>query len=367
MSTTTAAAGSRSGYAWIVLSNLVFAVGYSFVPRIDGALSVWQLVLARGVVFALPLLPWAVRHSDIARGGDRKLLLLRGAVGTAMMLCLLWAITVLPLSVATLLGKTTPLWELSMLWLLLALRPHLSELLLVPVEMTSNSSSYLHPEGQLSLMALSHAALVLALAAGMLDGLELVALRRLRGSDEPPYDQSVVRDDVGMVALPVAVLQPWPDDPKVWLFVGMFCLFRPGRPVAAGRGHAPRVADLCERRRVARSGLCDPDRLGRVRPAAVGYGAGRDRAGAGASRPDRRSRGQAQRRARGCDPSLAARPRRRAVSGKGRHGPGQRAGLQECHAPTGISAARRAPLAILGDRCQAASRTSDRALFITMT
>jgi drug/metabolite transporter (DMT)-like permease len=27
-----------------------------------------------------------------------------------------------------------------------------------------------------------------------------------------------------VVALPVAVLQPWPDDPKVWLFVGMFCL-----------------------------------------------------------------------------------------------------------------------------------------------
>ena len=133
MSTASAAPGVARGYAWIVLSNLVFAVGFSFVAAIDGALSVWQLVLARGVVFGLALLPWAVRHRDIARGSDCKLLLLRGSLGTAMILCLLWAVTALPLSVATLLGKTTPLWELLMLWLLLALLLHLSELLLVPV------------------------------------------------------------------------------------------------------------------------------------------------------------------------------------------------------------------------------------------
>lgn len=223
MGTASAAPGVARGYAWIVLSNLVFAVGFSFVAAIDGALSVWQLVLARGVVFALALLPWAVRHSDIARGGDRKLLLLRGAVGTAMMLCLLWAITVLPLSVATLLGKTTPLWELLMLWLLLALRPHLSELLLVPVAILG-LVMILHLEGQLSLLALSHAALVLALAAGMLNSLELITLRRLRGSDQPHTINLWYAAIMIVVALPVAVLQPWPDDPKVWLFVGMFCL-----------------------------------------------------------------------------------------------------------------------------------------------
>jgi drug/metabolite transporter (DMT)-like permease len=217
------ATGATRGYAWIVLSNLVFAVGFSFVAAIDGAMSVWQLVLARGVVFALALLPWAVRHSDIARGGDRKLLLLRGAVGTAMMLCLLWAITVLPLSVATLLGKTTPLWELLMLWLLLALRPHLSELLLVPIAILG-LVMILHPEGQLSLLALSHAALVLALAAGMLNSLELITLRRLRGSDQPHTINLWYAAIMIVVALPVAILQPWPDDPKVWLFVGMFCL-----------------------------------------------------------------------------------------------------------------------------------------------
>jgi drug/metabolite transporter (DMT)-like permease len=127
------APGAVRGYASIVLANLLFTIGFSFIAAIDSAMSVWQLVLLRGVVFTLALLPWAVRHPDVAKGSNRGLLILRGGLGTAMVLCLLFAIGVLPLSMATLMGKTTPLWELLMLWLLLALRPYLSELLLIPV------------------------------------------------------------------------------------------------------------------------------------------------------------------------------------------------------------------------------------------
>ena len=217
------ASGVARGYAWIVLSNLVFAVGFSFVAAIDGAMSVWQLVLARGAVFALVLLPWAVRHADLARGSNRGLLLLRGGLGTAMTLCLLSAITVLPLSVATLLGKTTPLWELLMLWLLLALRPHLGDLLLVPVAILG-LVLILHPEGHLSLLALGYAALVLALGAGMLNSLEFITLRRLRGSDQPHTINLWYAAVMIVVTVPFALLQPWPDDPRIWLFAGMFCL-----------------------------------------------------------------------------------------------------------------------------------------------
>jgi drug/metabolite transporter (DMT)-like permease len=217
------APGGARGYACIVLSNLVFAVGFGFVAAIDGAISVWQLVLLRGVVFALVLLPWAVRHADIARGSDRRLLLLRGALGTAMILCLVSAITVLPLSVATLLGKTTPLWELLMLWLLLALRPHLRDVLLVPVAILG-LVLILHPEGHLSLLSLGYVALVLALAAGMLNSLEFITLRRLRGSDQPHTINLWYAAVMIVVTLPFALLQPWPDDPRIWLFAGMFCL-----------------------------------------------------------------------------------------------------------------------------------------------
>ncbi|MGH6921473.1 MAG: DMT family transporter [Geminicoccaceae bacterium] len=223
MSAVASAPGAARGSARIVVANLLFAAGFSFVAAIDGAMSVWHLVLVRGVVFTLALLPWTVRHADIAKGGDRRLLLLRGGLGTAMVLCLLSAVTVLPLSVATLLGKTTPLWELLMLWLLLALRPHLSELLLVPIAIFG-LVLILHPEGQLSLLALSYAALVLALAAGMLNSLELITLRQLRRSDQPHTINLWYAAVMIVVTLPVAILQPWPDDPEVWLLVGMFCL-----------------------------------------------------------------------------------------------------------------------------------------------
>lgn len=217
------APGAARGYACIVLANLVFAVGFSFVAAIDGAASVWQLVLLRGLVFGLVLLPWAIRHGEIAKGSNRGLLLLRGGLGTVMVLCLLSAITVLPLSVAALLGKTTPLWELLMLWLLLAVRPHVSDLLLVPVAIIG-LVLILHPEGHLTFLAFSYIALALALGAGMLNSLEFICLRRLRGSD-PPHTVNLWYAAVMIaVALPFAVLQPWPDDPRIWLFIGLFCL-----------------------------------------------------------------------------------------------------------------------------------------------
>jgi drug/metabolite transporter (DMT)-like permease len=211
------------GYAAIVVANLVFAIGFSFVAALEGALSVWQLVLLRGAVFALLLLPWALRHPDLARGSNRKLLLLRGGLGTAMTLCILSAIAVLPLSLATLLGKTTPLWELLMLWLLLALRPPLGDLLLVPVALVG-LALILHPEGHLDLLALGYGALVLALGAGLLNSLEFITLRRLRGSDRPQTINLWYAGVMIVAGLPLALLEPWPDDPRIWLFAGMFCL-----------------------------------------------------------------------------------------------------------------------------------------------
>jgi drug/metabolite transporter (DMT)-like permease len=218
-----AASGAPRGYTCIVVANLLFAIGFSFVAAIEGTMSISQLVLLRGVVFMLVLLPWAAQHPDLARGSDRKLLLLRGGLGTAMVLCLLSAITVLPLSVATLLGKTTPLWELLMLWLLLALRPHMGDLLLVPVAIFG-LVLILHPEGHLGLLALGYGALGLALGAGLLNSLEFITLRRLRASDQSHTINLWYAAVMIVVVLPFAVVQPWPDDPKIWLFAGMFCL-----------------------------------------------------------------------------------------------------------------------------------------------
>jgi drug/metabolite transporter (DMT)-like permease len=223
MSVVAGAPGSARGYVCIVAANLLFAIGFSFVAAVDEAVSVWHLVLLRGAVFALALLPWALRHPDVAKGHDRRLLLLRGALGTAMIVCLLFAITALPLSVATLLGKTTPLWELLVLWLLLALRPEPSELLLVPVAIVG-LVMILQPEGHLSIVALGSAGLLLALAAGLLNSLEFVTLGRLRRTDQAQAINLWYAAVMILVSLPFAVLQAWPADPETWLFAVMFCL-----------------------------------------------------------------------------------------------------------------------------------------------
>ena len=101
MSVVASAPGTARGYVCIVVANLLFAIGFSFVAAVDEAVSVWHLMLLRGAVFALALLPWALRHPDIAKGHDRRLLLLRGALGTVMIVCLLFAITALPLTPAS--------------------------------------------------------------------------------------------------------------------------------------------------------------------------------------------------------------------------------------------------------------------------
>ncbi|HEX5078055.1 MAG TPA: EamA family transporter [Geminicoccaceae bacterium] len=240
MSVVAGAPGGARGFVCIVAANLLFALGFSFVAAVDGAMSIWQLVLLRGGVFALALLPWALRHPDDAKGRDRGLLLLRGAVGTAMILCLMLAITALPLSVATLLGKTTPLWELLLLWLLLALRPQPSELLLVPVALLG-LVMILHPEGHLGIATLSVAAMLLALAAGLLNSLEFVILSRLRQADAAQAINLWYAAVMIVVGLPLAALQPWPADPRNWLFVGLFCLCSLfGQSLlAAGMRHVP--------------------------------------------------------------------------------------------------------------------------------
>ena len=89
------------GYAFIVLANLSFAVGWSFVAATNGELTSWQLILLRGVVFVLALTPWAIRNPQVAKGANRRLLVLRGLLGTGMMVCLAYAVILLPLSMAT--------------------------------------------------------------------------------------------------------------------------------------------------------------------------------------------------------------------------------------------------------------------------
>jgi len=211
------------GYAYIVLANLLFAVGWSFVAATDGELSSWQLIALRGVVFVLVLSPWAVRNPQVAMGVNRPLLVLRGLLGTGVMVCLTYAVIVLPLSMATILGKTAAFWDLFYLWALLSIRPVLSEILLVPVAF-AGVLLILVPEGQLSIVTISYLGLLLGLGSGMFNGLEFITLRWLRRSESSHTINLWYACITIILRLPFAVGSPWPDQPMIWLFAIMFAL-----------------------------------------------------------------------------------------------------------------------------------------------
>lgn len=211
------------GYVMIVSAMVCFAAGWSFVLATNGAFTAWQLIMLRGVVFVATLTPWAIRNPVIAKGRNHRLLIVRGVVGAAMMVSLAYAVLELPISIATILGKTTPLWDLFFLWALLAVRPILSEMLLVPVAF-AGMVLILVPGGQLSIDNISYLGLVMGLAAGLFNCLEYLTLRWLRRSDKTNTINIWYATITIIVTAPFALGTPWPDEPMIWLFAVLFAL-----------------------------------------------------------------------------------------------------------------------------------------------
>ena len=211
------------GYAFVVLANLSFAIGWSFVAATKGDFSAWQLIMLRGVVFVLALTPWVLRNPHVAAGANRRLLVVRGFLGTGMMVTMAYAVILVPLSMATILGKTTPFWDLLFLWLLLSLRPIFSEIVLVPVAFVG-LLLILVPGGHLSIATVSYLGLIVGLASGMFNSLELITLRWLRQTDSAHTINLWYASITIVLTLPLAVAAPWPDQPMIWFFAVMFAL-----------------------------------------------------------------------------------------------------------------------------------------------
>jgi drug/metabolite transporter (DMT)-like permease len=170
------------GYGALFAAFLCLAVGYAVAHAADGRLSVWQLLACRAMVYLVALAPWAVRHPEAARGVDRLGLALRGVFGTAMIGSLVYAIGLLPLSTATVLGKTTPMWSIVVVWALFAVPPILAEVAIVPLAI-AGVALILHPEGAVQLTGGNSVGIGFALAAGLFNSLEYVTLHRLRRTD----------------------------------------------------------------------------------------------------------------------------------------------------------------------------------------
>ena len=107
---------------FLVGSALAFSLMTVCVKHLDGRLPVAEIVLARSLI-SLVITWFMLRRVGISPWGHRKrLLLIRGLLGTAALFCVFEALASLPLAAATILQYTYPTFTAIAAWLLLGER-----------------------------------------------------------------------------------------------------------------------------------------------------------------------------------------------------------------------------------------------------
>jgi len=108
--------------AWMLSSALSFSLMGVCVKAVGSRIPVAEVVLARSAV-SLVLSVLMLRQAGLAPWGQRRgLLVLRGVIGTAALLCVFAALTQLPLAPATVLQYLQPTFTALLAWLLLGER-----------------------------------------------------------------------------------------------------------------------------------------------------------------------------------------------------------------------------------------------------
>ena len=107
--------------AWMLSSALSFSLMGVCVKAVGSRIPVAEVVLARSAV-SLVLSVLMLRQAELDPWGRRRgLLVLRGVIGTAALLCVFTALTQLPLAPATVLQYLQPTFTALLAWLLLPL------------------------------------------------------------------------------------------------------------------------------------------------------------------------------------------------------------------------------------------------------
>jgi len=100
----------------MVLSALSFSLMSVCVKQLEGAIPVAEVVLARSVV-SLALSWWLLKHLGLNPWGERRrMLVLRGVVGTLALYCVYAALAELPLAAATVFQYLYPTFTTALAW-----------------------------------------------------------------------------------------------------------------------------------------------------------------------------------------------------------------------------------------------------------
>ncbi|KII75875.1 membrane protein [Vibrio renipiscarius] len=210
----------------MILSAFGFALMSACVKYVSNyGLPVFEIVAARALV-SLVISYFDVKRKKISIWGNNKpLLLLRGMVGTASLMCVYYAVTTLPLAEATILQYVHPVFTALLGVLFLKERIQKSTLiciafclagLLVMVQPNMNSAIV----NELPLFSI-----MIALGGAFGSSIAYVIVRKLSQTE----DSSVIIFYFPLVALPISTVLMW--DGFVWpdlfltimlVFVGIF-------------------------------------------------------------------------------------------------------------------------------------------------
>ena len=222
---------------WMISSALSFSLMGVCVKTLGGRIPVTEVVLARSLV-SLLLSVVMLRQAGLNPWGQRRwLLVLRGVIGTAALLCVFAALARLPLAPATVLQYLQPTFTALLAWLLLRervgprvlLAAVLGWLAVVLLSNPAELSGLFGPMAGLLLEQRSEplplAGVLLALAGALLSACAYVSVRAL-GRSEHPLVIVFYFPLVGLVlTLPAVLIDPVLPTGAEWLAllgVGLF-------------------------------------------------------------------------------------------------------------------------------------------------
>lgn len=211
----------RRAMLGMVASALSFSLMGVCVKQVGGRIPAAEVVLARAIV-SVALSWWMLRRAGIPPWGKRRWLLIwRGAIGTAALLCVYAALAALPLASATVLQYLYPPFTALLAWLMLGERIGKR----VVAAMALGWLGVLlvaQPGGS---MALAWQPVLIAVAGALFTALAYVSVRSLGQSEHP----LVIVFYFPLVALPLSLplvaLHPVLPSPMevLWLLgVGLF-------------------------------------------------------------------------------------------------------------------------------------------------
>lgn len=226
--------GSQSTEQWracgaLILCALAFSLMTVCVKHLGGQLPVAEIVLVRSLISIVITLAMLQRVGVSPWGEQRRLLLVRGVLGTTALLCFFEALARLPLAAATLLQYTYPTLTALSAWLLLGepirrrigiavLLGWIGVMLVMQPDWINSTTSAVMPE-------LPAIAVTLGLGGALLTALAYVSVRQLSAREHP----LVIVFYFPLVSVPATLPMLWGQaiwpSPEQWLWlvgVGIF-------------------------------------------------------------------------------------------------------------------------------------------------